>query len=233
MKLPRLMKHLTWLFIISMLVLFVSPVIAQDETKSDEAIPKGKEPWSFETLRLGYEIGKFSDYIFLPERQSYGGSLELTFNNKHFVTVIAGVSNYQGDKSHYQYESNGAYVIAGIDRNMLKKKVNDALTAGLRIGYASFSHEMTNITFDAGRWGDYPFSIPKEDGYALWTELSVGIKAELFKNFYIGWSVQARLLINSNYDNFEPIDIPGYGKTGNSLRLAARYSIYYAIPFRK
>jgi hypothetical protein len=227
------MKAFTWLSIIS-LSLFLS--FAASAQKSEQIAVEdtlAKDYWNFESVRLGFEIGKFSDLIFLPERSSYGGSLEVTFSNKHFLTLIGGVSSYQDESEKFTYDASGYYVVAGIDRNMLQKDVNDAFTAGLRFGYASFSQHASQINIDAYRWGTYPITMPEEDASALWTELSIGVKAEILPHFFLGWSVQARLLINSSYDTVEPIDIPGYGQKGSNFRLAARYSIFYAIPFSK
>ncbi|MFO7939441.1 MAG: DUF6048 family protein [Bacteroidales bacterium] len=227
------MKAFTWLFITSICLLCASPAVAQqDEQKiGRDTVPKNN--WQFETVRMGVEIGKFSDLIFLPERSAYAGSVELTFSNKYFITFIGGISSYQDEHSKLTYDASGYYVIAGMDRNMLQKEGNDAFTAGLRFGYASFNQHAQNITIDSYRWGSYPLHLPEEEATALWTELNIGIKAEVFPNFFLGWSVQARLLINSNYDTVEPINIPGYGKTGSNFRLAARYSVFYAIPFRR
>ncbi len=227
------MKVFTWLSIISLLLFSSFKAEAQESEETAVKDTIAKDYWNFESVRLGFEIGKFSDLIFVSERSSYGGSVEFTFSNKHFLTVIGGISSYQDESEAFTYDASGYYVVAGIDRNMLQKKANDAFTAGFRFGYASFNQHASQINIDAFRWGTYPITLPEEQASALWSELSIGVKAEIFPNFFLGWSVQARLLINSSYDTVEPIDIPGYGQKGSNFRLAARYSIFYAIPFSK
>jgi len=227
------MKTFTWLFITSICLLSVFSAVAQQDKQDELKDTLPKDNWHFETVRFGLEIGTFSDLIFLPERSAYAGSLELTFSNKHFLTFIGGTSNYHDENAKLTYDASGYYGVIGIDRNMLRREGSDAFTAGLRVGYASFNQHAQQISIDAYRWGSYPLTLPEEEASALWTELSIGIKAEVFPHFFLGWSVQARLLINSNYDTVEPMNIPGYGKAGRNFRLAARYSIFYAIPFRK
>jgi len=71
---------------------------------------------------------------------------------------------------------------------------------------------------------------------AFWTELILGIKAELLNNLYLGLNVQLKILLDdTEIDNFESVYIPGFNKTYDSGRIVVGYgyTLSYRIPLYK
>jgi phosphoribosylformimino-5-aminoimidazole carboxamide ribonucleotide (ProFAR) isomerase len=58
-----------------------------------------------------------------------------------------------------------------------------------------------------------------------------GIKVNVYKNFYMGWSLRYRIRMNiKKAEHTEPWYIPGFGKN-NSTNLGVTYSLIYKLPF--
>lgn len=71
-----------------------------------------------------------------------------------------------------------------------------------------------------------------------WLEFVVGIKAELFKNLYLGASARLGFLIaplSKPPENFSNLFIPGFNKVtdGSNFGVGYNYSLSYLIPLYK
>jgi hypothetical protein len=193
-----------------------------------------KEPLQLKGIKFGINVGRFSDFQFKPDRRSYEASLDVNISNKYFGVLEAGYSEINMTKSNYSYYSDGTFVKIGFDKNMLKKVPSDYLGIGLRLGWSSFSHTANDINLDLNNWGNVTFPEMEKSYNAYWFEASFGVKGEIFKNVYLGWSGLVRIQFRGGKDsNFQAYDIPGFGDGSKSLHLAANYYIYYQIPFNR
>ena len=100
---------------------------------------KEKEPLELKGIKFGINVGRFSDYLFKPERVSYETSFDFNLNHKYFGVFEAGYSEIELKKDNYQYLSDGYFFKLGMDYNMLKKYPSDYLGMGIRFGWADFS----------------------------------------------------------------------------------------------
>ncbi|MCG8412391.1 MAG: DUF6048 family protein [Bacteroidales bacterium] len=222
-------------FIYSFLIIILVPSVlyAQDDEKlyAEEEI---KEPLKLKGIKFGVNVGRLSDFQFKPERKSYEASVDFNLSNKYFGVLEAGYSEIFINKDLYKYKSDGMFCKLGFDYNMLKNYPTDFFGIGVRMGWANFSHLAYNIKHTSDNWGTVTLPNKSKSYNAYWVEFSLGIKGEIFKNIYIGWSgiVQTRISGGKD-DNFQPYDIPGYGSTSKAIKLAANYYIYYQIPINR
>lgn len=82
-------------------------------------------------------------------------------------------------------------------------------------------------------WGfpEIPFNYDGIKTTVTWAELLAGIKVNVYKNFYMGWSLRYRIRMNmKKTEHTEPWYIPGFGKN-NSTNLGVTYSLIYKLPF--
>jgi hypothetical protein len=70
---------------------------------------------------------------------------------------------------------------------------------------------------------------------AQWLEVVVGIKAEVLKNIYVGFSVRMnRMISNKKPDNFDNLYIPGFNRTYNGdFGVGFNYTVSYFLPLYK
>jgi len=104
-------------------------------------------------------------------------------------------------------------------------------TIGMKYGFSNQVHSASNIVIEDKYWGDYNANMPEINIKSQWLELSSSVRAEIFKNFYLGWTIRFNFLLKSNNsEDIKPYYIPGYGKgTSNTFPLV-NYYVYYMIP---
>ena len=118
--------------------------------------------------------------------------------------------------------------------------MENMIHVGLRYGVSSFSQELNNYkTYNTSTF--YPqapvnnTSKQFEGLSAQWIEVATGIKAEIFNNVFMGFSVRLNyLIINKKPNNFDNLYIPGFNRTyDGNFGVGFNYTISYFIPFYK
>ncbi|MDA3953166.1 MAG: DUF6048 family protein [Bacteroidales bacterium] len=226
------MDMLKYIFSITILLITFSFSYGQDE---ENYVPvKEKIPLELKGLKLGLNVGRFSDYLFKPERISYEASFDFNLSDKYYGIFEAGYSEIKIKKDNYHYLSEGYFYKLGMDYNMLKKQPSDYLGMGIRLAWADFSHSASDLILEPDHWPIYSTSVDSKSYKTYWLEASFGIKGEIFKNVYLGWSGLVRVRISGDEDlNFQPYDIPGFGTGEKTITLGANYYIFYQIPFNR
>jgi hypothetical protein len=90
-----------------------------------------------------------------------------------------------------------------------------------------------DVTIAPGYWGESSdFSLRGLSGDAMWFEVGVGIKANLWRNISAGWTVGFRnMFYEKKPSEANPWYVPGFGTRGS--KLGASLSVYYTIPMNK
>jgi hypothetical protein len=217
-------KILRSFFSIATLILITSGLMAQSER--------------IKGLRLGVDLSRFALYYLAPEREGYEVSGDFEIKKDIYIAGEYGKENVTLEKESFDYKSDGYYFRAGVDRNFLNYDSiarYEMAYAGLRYGFSSQTHSANNIIVKSPYWGDLTNAgIPEIQCNTHWVEVVAGIRAELFKGFFIGWSVRGRVrLAHSGYGSMEPYNVPGYGNGSKKSNLGFNFSIYYRIPLFK
>ena len=139
--------------------------------------------------------------------------------------------------SYIDYSGSGNYSRLGIDYNLLQaltKKEKDIFYVGFRYGFSVAKQQVNSYQIDSywpstGHFGTQKFT-------AHWGEFMLGLKGEIFHNFYMGCTIRGKIMISKkNLELPSVYFIPGYGKANKSFAHDFTYSVYYNIPwdFRK
>ncbi|MEA3318293.1 MAG: DUF6048 family protein [Bacteroidota bacterium] len=214
-------------YIISILI-FIPLFTFSQENVEGENLDKEKEELKLSSIRIAYNLQTASDLIFKPERSSYAGLAEVSFNNLYTGVIEFGISNINKENTSYNYESSGYYTALGFDYNMLKRDAPDFFGAGIRLAMANYEYSANNINIEYPHYEDFTTNYFSNTNTAIWAEFVLGIKVEIFKNLYLGWSARVKMnLYRSEPDDFSSYDIPGYGKSENKFKLGAAYHVYF------
>ena len=189
-------------------------------------------------LRLGFDISKLSLNFIQPERKTFEGSMDMELFKNVYPAIEFGSNSIKLHKDTlFNYYSNGYYGRIGVDYNLIKpldSADNEMLIAGIRYGYAFFNDHADSIRIKDNYWGDFHGNLPAKSLKAQWIELVFGLRTEVFKNFYLGFSIRSRMrLAKIKEDQAEPYWIPGYGKGNAKACFGFNYSIYYSLPLYK
>lgn len=149
------------------------------------------------------------------------------------VEVGYGTTNTTSDDNGSTYKTAAPYFRVGVNYSLTKKSRKDShLFAGVRYGFSAFSYDVTSPDIEDGIWKDkIPYAHQGIKSNAHWLELLLGVKAKVYKNFQMGWTIRYKSPLSIQEDKFaKPWYIPGFGKNKSS-NFYATYSIIYKLPF--
>lgn len=225
------MKRISgYIFSILLALFTIFPALSQEQEVKEKVRIKGP--------RFGFDLSRLTLYYFEPERTAYEFSLDYEIKRNYYPVVEFGLQEVDLEESNYNYQSEGYYLRIGMDYNFQKNYSVDQYEMvffGFRYGFSGQRHSADNIIIENDYWGDYfAESVPVSKFYGHWLELAGGIRAELFRNVFIGWSFRGRLMLyKSKKPAMEPYYVPGFGKGSKRVALGFNYSIYYKIPLFK
>nr|WP_320059740.1 DUF6048 family protein [uncultured Bacteroides sp.] len=176
-------------------------------------------------------------------------SVDVNLKNKFFPVVELGygTTDAWSDDEGIRYKSSAPYLRVGMNFNMMyKKKTENIFYVGLRYGLTSFKYDVSTPSFTDPIWNDgisnpgledgiwggsTPYSHTGLKGSMQWFELVVGVRAQIYKNFLMGWSVRMKYRTSSSASKYaDPWYVPGFGTYGSS-QMGLTYSLIYKLPY--
>jgi len=235
-------QHIISFFISSCFFFFCCVLNAQEtsdkETKTDTLIYKQKYG-----LRLGADLGKLVRSAIDDDYSGFEISGDYRLTKKLYLAGELGNEKRTITTDFLNVTAAGSYFKAGIDYNSYKNwlDMQNMIYFGFRVGASTFKQNLENYTvYNTNQYWPTQFSLEEPievDGLsAIWAELIIGIKAELFSNLFLGLNVQIKSLISEDEPNgFENLYIPGFNRTYDSGRfgIGFGYSLSYLIPIVK
>ncbi len=231
------MKHILK-YTFSLLLLVSVTAFSQESKKKDTIQPKTQRYG----IRVGADIYKLSRSFFEKDYRGIELVGDYRLTKKHYIAVELGNEKKTVAEDQLNFTTEGTYLKAGFDYNAYENwlDMENMIYVGLRYGVSSFSQRLNNYTiYNANTYFGYPdvtVSGEKFDGLsAQWAEVVTGVKAEMFDNLYIGFSLRMHYLItNKKPENFDNLYIPGFNRTyGGNFGVGMNYTISYFIPLYK
>lgn len=193
-------------------------------------------------LRVGVDLFRLTRALY---DKGYKG-IELVgdyrLTKKYFLAAELGNENKTTDDVRLNFTSKGSYLKVGFDYNAYENwlDMENVISIGMRYGFSSFNQELNayKIYNTSPYFGEKPFypSTEKYSGLsASWIEVVAGIKAKVFNNVFVGFSLRLNQLVtNKKPDNFDNLYIPGFNKTYNgSFGVGFNYTVSYFLPIYK
>lgn len=222
------------------LLLFSTIAFAQKKkTVNDTLVYKQKYG-----LRLGADLSKLARTYFDDDYTGFEIMGDYRLTKRIYIAGEIGNEEKTLETDYLNNTTKGSYFKGGIDMNFYKNwlDMENMIYAGFRVGASTFSQTLNNYTiYDVyNQYWDDQYSIEEGTEFsgltALWVELQIGLKAELFNNFYGGINVQLKILItDKDIDNYENLYIPGYNRTYDSSAFGGGFgfNLSYLVPIFK
>ncbi|MGO4771944.1 DUF6048 family protein [Flavobacterium sp. W22_SRS_FK3] len=193
-------------------------------------------------LRVGVDLYKLTRGLYDKDYKGveFVGDFRLT--KKYYLAAELGIEDKTTDDDRLNSTATGTYIKGGFDYNTYNNwlDMENIISIGLRGGFSTFSQQLNSYKiYNANQyWGEIP---PIADGTkysgltAAWAEVVLGLKAKVFNNVFVGFSVQLKMLLaNKESDNFENLYIPGFNRTyDGSFGVGFNYTVSYFIPLYK
>ena len=181
--------------------------------------------------------------IFDEEYSGFEISADYRLKSRLYVAGEIGIEEKINITEYLNITTQGTYIKGGIDYNLYENwlDMDNMIYSGFRIGASSFSHTLNKYQiYSTDQYWAPQFTSDDSQEYkgitAIWVEVMLGLKAEIFNNLYLGLNLQLKVLASeSEPTNFENIYIPGFNKTFDSsgIGVGYGYSISYRIPLYK
>jgi len=237
-------QHMLKYYISTILILLmIFSVEAQNNPDSDQ--DKSQDSTKFKQkygLRLGVDVGKIVRTFIDDDYTGLEINADYRYSKNVYIAVELGTEEKITSTEFLNSTSKGSYFKVGIDYNMYKNwlDMENMIYVGFRVGASTFSQTVNSYTiFNTNH--EFPEatiteSIDFNGLTAIWSELILGIKAEVFTNLFVGLNIQLKgRITETEPDNFENVYIPGFGRTydSGSFGVGFGYSISYLIPLYK
>jgi len=194
-------------------------------------------------LRIGGDIGKLIRTAIDDDYTGFEIIADYRLKKKLYIAGEIGIEEKNNVTNYLDITTKGTYIKGGIDYNSYQNwlDMDNMIYFGFRVGASTFSHTLNSFTvYHTNQYWEEQFSSTTAEEFsgltAIWAELILGIKAELFNNLYMGLNVQLKVLASETEpENFQNIYIPGFNKTYDSSRIGVGYSytLSYRIPLYK
>jgi len=233
------MKHMSKSIFSIILIISVSLTALSQETKQKSDTIKIPQRYG---LRLGLDLHRITKSFYDKNYKGLEIAGDYRLTKKIYIAGELGNEEKTKQDDQLNYSTKGTYFKVGFDFNAYENwlDMENMIYIGLRAGFSSFSQTLNtyNIyepksfygvsTMDSGqKWNGLS---------ASWIEVVSGLKAEVFNNVYIGFSVRLNyLLSNKEPEGFANLHIPGFNKTYENSKFGAgfNYTVSYFIPLYK
>ncbi len=227
---------------IILLLLFTTIAFAQEENKTVADTLVYKQKYG---LRLGADVSKLARTFLDDNYTGFEVMGDYRLTKRIYIAGEIGNEERTLENEVFNNTSKGSYFKGGVDINFYKNwlDMENMIYAGFRVGASTYSQTLNNYkVYDINNqyWNSELFSV--EDGTefkgltAIWGEIQVGLKAELFNNLFAGVNVQLKFLVSetkpNNYDN---LFIPGFNRTYDSGAIGGGFgfNLSYLVPIFK
>jgi hypothetical protein len=222
------------------IVLFASSITAQNDTATKDTLII-KQPYG---LRLGADIGKIGRSLIDKDYSGFEINGDYRLTKRLFIAGEIGNEERTLDNEVLNSTTKGSYFKAGIDYNLYRNwlDMENLIYSGFRVGASTFSHNINSFDITNVNNQFFDEQVNVQDGRefdglsAIWTELILGVKAEVLNNLYMGFNIQFKVLISEDEpDNFKNLFIPGFNRTfdSGSFGFGFGYNVQYLIPIFK
>jgi len=185
-------------------------------------------------IRSGVDLSRFIlPYMNDITVSGFELSVDAEIKYNFFPIVEFGMNTIEDNTELHNYTAEGSYWRVGLNYNMLKyqhRLDQNIFFIGARYARSLYWQQSSNITFE-NEWGVSTTNLPKNNLNLTWVEAVIGIRGEVYKNFFLGYTIRVKGKISSSDDNnITPYFIPGYGSAIKNIRTGMSFTASYAIP---
>ncbi|MEZ5016264.1 MAG: DUF6048 family protein [Flavipsychrobacter sp.] len=216
-----------------LLMLMVGAVFAQDSTSAN--VPDGKTISN--QLRINLEISKPFTTLFQDRYTNYEMEVDYYWKKEGYLSLEGGYGTATVDYTDLKYNSTNTFVKVGYNKSMLSRimpKDWDMAFIGVRYAVGFINRGDANYLIVDSTWGNTPGVVAGKTLTAHWAEVVGGVKVEVYKGFFLGWTARGKFLLNQKqFKELPPSYMAGYGKGDKNTIFDFNFYFSYAIRWDK
>ena len=216
------------------------PLVEIEPTaKTNDSIPIKTDRYG---VRVGVDLYKLTRALYDKNYKGIELVGDYRLTKKYFLAAELGNENKTTDDDRVNFTTKGSYIKGGFDYNAYQNwlDMENIISIGLRYGFSTFNQQLNSYRIYNSNpyFGETPViaSGKKFDGLsASWIEVVAGVKAKVFDNVFMGFSLRLnRLVTNKQPENFSNLYIPGFNRTyDGDFGVGFNYTVTYFVPIYK
>jgi len=192
-------------------------------------------------LRVGLDLHRLSKSLYDKNYKGLEVVADYKLTKRYYIAGEIGNEEKTVDDDRLNFTTKGTYFKVGFDYNSFENwlDMENMIYIGMRYGVSSFSQTLNSYKiYDPTNYYGEKIVISGEKFSGLsanWVEVVGGLKAELFNNLYLGFSLRLNYLVSDKKpENFDNLYIPGFNRTyDGKFGAGLNYTISYFIPIYK
>lgn len=201
-------------------------------------------------LRVGVDLHRLTRSFYTDGFKGIEVVGDYRLTKKWYAAAELGNVDFTINDDRVNFTTKGSYLKVGFDCNMYENwlDMENMIYVGFRYGFSTFSQRVNSYTIyqnsdisnsdTPDNYFDDVTQYPNTEYSGLsahWVELVGGVKAELFSNLFLGFSVRLNALITDKKPvGFDNLHIPGFNRTyDGSFGAGFNYTLSYFIPLYK
>ena len=192
-------------------------------------------------LRVGVDLHRLTKSFYDDNYKGLEVVADYRLTRRYYIAGEIGNEEKTVDDDRLNFTTKGTYFKVGFDYNSFENwlDMENMIYVGMRYGVRSLNQtrDAYKIYDPTNYYGETIItSGEKFSGLnASWIEVIGGVKAELFNNLYLGFSLRLNYLVsNKRPENFDNLYIPGFNRTyDGKFGAGLNYTISYFIPIYK
>lgn len=223
------------------MLLFSTIALAQEKEDKAKDTLVYKQKYG---LRIGADLSKLARTFLDDDYTGFELMGDYRLTKKMYLAGEIGNEERTLNNEVLSNTTKGSYFKAGIDINLFKNwlEMENLIYVGFRVGASTFSQTRNNYNLYNvnNQYWDEQIIINESEEFsglaAIWGEVQIGFKAEVFTNLFAGLNVQLKFLgSDTELDDYENLYIPGFNRTYDSSRFGAGFgfNIAYLVPIFK
>lgn len=224
-------------FIFSLLLL--SSLLLQGQEKKADSVVIRTNRYG---LRVGVDLFKLSRSFYEKDYKGLELVGDYRLTKKYYLAGEIGNENKTVDDERLNFTTKGTYFRAGVDYNLYENwmDMENMVYLGMRYGVSSFSQTLNSYSiYNRNHYFGEDNVIESGEKFsglsAQWLEVVLGVKAKVWNNFFVGFSLRAnKLMANKKPANFDNLYIPGFHRTyDGDFGVGFNYTVSYFFPVYK
>ncbi len=209
-----------------------------DTTKIDTVKPK----FTRHGLRVGVDLFRLSRGFWDKDYRGLEIAGDYRLTRSYFLAAEIGNEDKTTDDDRVNFTTKGTYFKVGFDYNFFDNwlDMENVVSIGMRYSVSSFSQQLNSYKI-YNPHNDYGEEVVVQSGQefkglsASWIEIVLGMKAEVIKNVFVGFSARINYMVSEKEpNNFANLYIPGFNRTyDGKFGVGFNYTVSYFIPIYK
>ncbi len=192
-------------------------------------------------LRLGVDISRPIRGMLQDSYSGFEIVGDYRVSNRFYIAAEVGFEEATTREDYTNSTAKGNYLKIGGNFNAYNNwlDMNNEVYLGFRYGFSLFEQTLNSYTPNIGNTYFLPEEITTpittNNLTAHFTEFILGVKAETFKNLFVGFSFSYKVMVQVDHpQNFKTLYAPGFNEIlESSTGFGFNYTISYTIPFVK